>query len=348
MLSKLIAKFFIFLFFTLLFIECKKEKDKSFEIFEKEINLKADSVNMSITLKAGNIYFSDPYIIVKNMSSTLGYHFAVYNRDLQFLYTFCNYGEGPDEVLMPSVVKNLPPYEFILRDNSTNKFYNYLLNDSNSLMIETYESGSFNPNEFFWEINYIDKDKFLVKSVGTKEAKRQLINLKDQSVIFSLDQTFNLKSKMGKDYYTEFDDCWIVSNKDEFACAYFFIDRIDFGKIKNNQLTIEKYYGVKNPPDFFKYTNEKLDGKYEYNVDYNIVYFEWMFGTKDKIFTSYFGKPWGEIDRHSNIIFEFDYSGKGLTKYNLDIPLASFIIIEDKIIGINPERSDDFFYIYNL
>lgn len=318
-------------------------------IFSKEVTLNADSTEISIIIKAGNIFRADPYIVVSDVAHADGMHFAVFNDSLKYLYSFCPYGSGPDECLMPTVIKNMPKNQFLVRDHGNSVYHSYILSDSQAVHDRTFRIRDFSPYESVWETNYVSNNTYLTKGVSPRRSVRRLVDFSSEIILDSLAPAFNLKEIMGSDYYSEFDDFWMVAHKDRFACAYYFINRIELGQVANDSLIIINYWGAGTPPEFHRYTDEKLTGKYEYNVDYNIVYYEWLYGSNNHVYASYFGLPWGDIKQHSHIIEVYKYTGDPMVKYNLDISLSSFIVLDDnKIIGINPDRSDDQFYSFTI
>lgn len=323
--------------------------------FDSTKKLTADSVAIEEVMKLGNIYWADPYVVVSNVSPSAEFHFSVFDKDLKFLYNFCHVGQGPDECLMPTVVKDMPCGRFMLRDHATDKFLEFRLSDQCAELINNTKLESNDKNEFLWEINHIDGDKYLAKGTAPQKIMTWLIDFRTSTYLDSIAQPFDLPSIMGKDYYPEFDDFWLCAVEDKFVRAYYFINRIEFGSLKNNKLSVDKFIGEQNPPDFYKYTNEKRDkteGEYEFNVDYNPVFYEWLFVTEKNVFASYFGKPWGDIDLHSSTVMMFSWEGTPEVNFDLDIPVSSFIIISTddkmKLIGINPDLSNDYFYTYSL
>lgn len=333
---------------SVMFASCGKNADMPAG-FNEEIALTADSIEISVVIKAGNIFRANPYIVVSDMEHADGMHFAVFNDSLRYLYSFCPYGSGPEECLMPTVVKNMPENQFMVRDHSNNCYHSYILTDSGALSDKTFKVRDFSPYESVLEANFVDDNRYLIKGMSPRKSVRRLVDLESQLVLDTISPTFNLKEIMGSDYYSEFDDFWMVVNNNNFACAYYFINRIELGHIVGDKLEMYKYWGADTPPDFYRYTDEKLTGKYEYNVDYNTVYYEWLFGTDDFVYASYFGLPWGDIKQHSRIIEIYKYSGDPIMKCNLDVPVSSFVVLNDnRIVGINPERSDDYFYCYTL
>lgn len=326
----------------------QRQNKKDIE-FPNVISLESDSAAIEPILKPGNIYLAGPYIVLSDMASNKSQHFAVFNTDLKFLYTFGDVGLGSEEILMPTVVKNMPSGKFLLRDQSTDDFILYELSDSCAYLVNRFKIGS-DDSICLWEINYVSDNNFLAKKTTPRQNIRKLINFKTGVPVDSLPPTFDLANTMGKNYYSEFDDFWFCVENDKFACSYYFIDRIEFGKIDKNGLSIIKNVGVDTPPDFYIYTDEIKKGKYEYNVDYNTVYYEWAFSTGNMLYASYFGEPWGEIDKHSSIIEVYSMDGVPQNLYKLNNSISSFIVIGSRnlIVGINPEKSDELFYLYSI
>lgn len=352
------SKFKNFLLFTILlfltigcnhksegYSPCSKDVN-----FSKDISLKADSIKIEPIIKAGNIYYFDPYIIVSDVSSEVKRHFHVFDEKLSYLYSFCDYGQGAEECIMPTVVRNTLDTKFTVRDHATGLYHIYDLDNEKATHVSLYNIKEFAPNEFLWEMCIVSDSTILAKGVSPRHNIRRLIDIKTETSIDSIPQTFNLPEAMGKDYYPEFDDFWQVSNGKEFADAYFFINRIEFGTILNNKLKVNSFVGAESVPDFFLYTDQPSNGKYEYNVDNNIVYYEWLTGSEKSVYAGYFGQPWGDIDKHSNVVETYSYSGKPCIMYHLDIPISNAAIIEKMniLVGINPDRSDEFFYVYKL
>ncbi|MBD5307998.1 MAG: hypothetical protein HDS15_01780 [Bacteroides sp.] len=317
--------------------------------FMNEIKVSADSVEMSVVIKPGNIFRADPYIVVSDVEHANGLHFAVFNDSLRYLYSFCPYGPGPEECLMPMVVNNMPESRFIVRDHGDGRYHSYILTDSGAVNSEVFAVREFSPYESVMELNFCGGSRYMMKGISPRHIVRRLVDFSTETVLDSINSPFSLKEEMGKDYYSEFEDFWMVVNNSRFATAYFLIDRLEFGIIDSDSLHIVKYWGGDKAPEFYRYTDEKLTGKYEYNVDYNIVYYEWLYASDNYVYASYFGKPWGDLKEHSNIIRVYGFSGEPLLQCNLDVSLASFIVMDDsRLIGINPDRSDDQFYCYSL
>lgn len=334
---------------VMLVCSCSQKGGKGYheKNFTTEQSLTADSVEIGTIIKSGCIYTAGSYVVVSDVEASREFNFAVFDKDLKYLYSFSEYGDGPEACIMPTVVKNTPNGKFLVRDHATGRYHAYQLSDTGAVATEQFVIHDItSPDRSLFEINYVDKDLYLAKEVGARSAQRKLVDFQLNATVDSLSQTFDLQATMGKDYYSEFDDCWISASGNNFACAYFFIDRIEFGAVDGNSMQLTDYVGTDEAPEFHIYTDETLTGKFENNVDYNVVYYEWLYASETGVYATYFGAEWGDIDRHSSIIEWYSLDGKPQAKYNLNVPLATFVVVGDKIIGLNPERSDDMFYIY--
>lgn len=346
---KIFKYIFIYIYITSLY-SCQNEQDITKQF---PISIKIDPILISINeiIKIGGIYKSDNYIILRNIDQNAEYLFYAYSYpDFKFLYSFCPRGNGPEEYLMPSVIKNTPHDLFSFRDHATDQFATYQLSDSSALLINNFH---FKPDEthFFWEMNYIDKDIYLLKRNNSKSSYRELWNLSTKTRLCNISNTFNLEKEMGKEYYTEFDDVWISSNSNKMVFAYFFINRIEFGEIINNKMDIKNYIGANNHPRFHTFKKGKSGGKYEYNVDYNIVYYEFISCSKNYIYALFFNKPWGELDKdHSSIIEIYDWKSTPKKLVKLKQSISSFIIDKDEqtLYAINPDNYEDKILKYKI
>jgi hypothetical protein len=83
--------------------------------------------------------------------------------------------------------------------------------------------------------------------------------------------TFDLEKKLGKDYYTTFEESLVVRNNKRFAYGYLMIDLIEFGSIQNNKISITNRVGMKKSPNFYLYELGRKGGEFEYNVQRNII-----------------------------------------------------------------------------
>ena len=112
-----------------------------------------------------------------------------------------------------------------------------------------------------------------------------------------------LPDKMGKEYFSIYDDYMISCNGNRFAAAYYMIDRIEFGQISDQRIEKVSSVGEDRTPDFFRYGyNEKRD----FNIDKNIIYYENLYVTSDFVYALYSNKRMDITEQeHSKIIEKY-------------------------------------------
>lgn len=331
-------------FYILLIIYSCQSGKGSEKVFPLEQAISAVHISISEIIKIGNIYKMKDFCILRDIQSNAKYHFYVYSYpEFKFLYSFCPRGNGAEEYLMPTVIKNTNGNIFSFRDHATDKFVTYLLNDTSATLVDEFQMIS-NNDRFFWEINYICDDKFVLKNSNDRQSSRELRNIKDNIRLDTLPNSFDIASNMGENYNTEFDDVWISASNNNVAFAYFFIDRIELGTVEGEKLRVNYSVGESSVPDFYSFTENPAFGKYKYNVDNNVVYYEDLVSTPQSVYGLYAGIPWGDLDKHhSSLIEVYDWKGTPLKLLKLNESIASMIIDESekRIYGINPDSNDD-------
>lgn len=339
----------VILFVCFLSISCKDTIVHKND-FPLTSNVTADTLSFDEIIKVGGIHKTDSFIILRDIQENLIDFFYVYSfPDLTYLYSFCPKGNGPNEYLMPTVVKNMSGNKFMIRDHATDVIATFELTDSSANLIEKYV---FPPQDgrYSWELNQITDSCFLLKRNNARISTRELWNLREQKQLDTIPNTFNLAEELGKDYHIEFDDCWISVADTTFAFAYFFINRIEYGRIINNKIKLDGFVGVNKTPDFYLYGKSKFNSKYEFNVDNNIVYYEDLYVSPLRIYALYSGLPWGDAEiEHSSIIEIYDRIGTPIKQLKLNCPLSTFIVDEktQSIYGINLESIDGAVLKYN-
>lgn len=331
------------LILVLLVSSCK-HPDIYTKLFPEQQTLIATRIPINEIIKLGNIYKTKDYFIIRDIQTNAQYNFYVYSLPtFQFLYSFAPIGNGPEEYLMPTVVKNMPDNLFSFRDHTTDKYVSYQLTDSCAVKKEEFHLPGID-GRFFWEINYTGPNQYITKRSNSKLSTRELWNFKQRELLDTLPNTFNLQADFGKDYYTEFDDVWIAACGNKFASAYFFIDRIELGEIRNNKLYATNAIGTDHHPKFYLFNQNTWGNKYEYNVDNNIVHYEDLNSTESNIYGLHAGIPWGDAEEiHSSDIEVYDWQGNPIKRYLLDQNISTFIVDEahECIYGINPEQCED-------
>ncbi|MDR0604717.1 MAG: TolB-like 6-bladed beta-propeller domain-containing protein [Bacteroidales bacterium] len=328
-------------------ISCKEVIEKKFPN-TKEV--KANEVRINEIIKFSNIYKLKDYVVIRDGHENASVFFYVYKYpEFKLLYSFANKGNGPNEYLMPTVFKNTPDNLFSFRDHWKDVWVSYLLTDTAGIVIRTNDIKPID-NRFMWEINQVTDSLFLLKSQDAKWSRRELWNLYSKNILDSIPNTFNLKKELGKNYYAIFEDFWITSKNEHFALAYYFMDLIEIGSVKNQKIILEKSIGIKTPPDFHLYGPGKPGGKYEYNFLNNIVYYENVVCGNKYIYALYAKVPFGELKNvHSSIIEIYSWDGEAVALLKLDKSISDFFVDEDlkMIYGFDIDNSEDFLYEYS-
>lgn len=330
-------------------VACQQKKDEGRQ-FPVTLQVTPSFVPIQEIIQIGNLYKQGDYMILQNTERNASSFFYVYSYpDFHYLYSFCPRGNGPGEYLMPAVIKNTPGNIFSFRDHGTDQIVTYQLSDSAAL-----PAGKFDckPDEthFFWEINYIDANKYVLKSSTNQSNARELWDLAQRKKLASLPNTFDLAQEMGENYYPEFDDFQIASFAEKMVFAYFLIDRIEIGQVKGDKMQINTSIGTNKIPDFHLF-NQETEGKYKYSVDYNRVYYEYVTCTDQYIYALSARIPWGDLNRqHSSILEVYDWQGKPVKAIHLQQSLSAFTVDENTqtIYGINPDTTEDAILVYKM
>lgn len=345
-------KFYVIEIILLLVTSCSSP-DMPVKHFPEKVHLTAAVIPINEIVKMGNIYKTENYFIIRDVQPNAKYNFYVYSfPSFHFLYSFAPVGNGPEEYLMPTVIKNMPGDVFAFRDHATDRFVSYQLTDSCAAKLDEFHFSE-TDGRFCWEINYIDSNLYIVKRSNSRLSTRELWNIKQKERLDTLPNTFNLLADLGDDYYTEFDDVWISACGNKFASAYYFIDRIELGEIRGNKFYATKAIGTNIPPKFYLFNRKNWKSKYKYNVDNNVVHYEDLKCTEFNIYGLYAGIPWGDVEtKHSSVIEVYDWQGNPVKLYLLDKNISTFIVdeVHECIYGINMEQCEDAIlkFPYNL
>ncbi len=309
--------------------------------FENVRQVRAESVPIGKVIRLEGIYKTENYIVLRDGSETAEDLFQVYScPDFEFLYSFGRRGKGPDEYLMPTVVKGMPGDRFAFRDHATDRFATYELTDTGASLIRSF---IYKPEgtRFFWEINRLEDSLYLLKRRDDRWSRREVWSADFRRLVDSLPNTFDLNRTMGDDYFSDFDDCWIAGCGNRFACAYFFIDRIEFGHVSGGKPVLDTFAGVERAPDFYRFDRTTSGVP---NVMKNPVYYENLAAGETRVYALYAGIPWKEADEnHSSKVEVYDWNGTPVMLLELDRALSHFIVDEKRgtIYGFDVSRSPD-------
>lgn len=338
---------FIILAFLAL-VSCGKgvNQEKS---FGKVSSISADTARIGQLLQANNLALLDDYLVLQNGSDGVEDFYFVYSYPgLGFLYSFGKRGRGPGEYMMPAIIKNTPGNVLGFRDHATDAIVFYEIKDSGAELVSSKILRSPDSDRFFWEINVMEDSTLLVKHQGDKKGATELWSAAS-GIVDSLPNTFaKLPRKLGKDYFTIFDDYLISAKGDRFALAYNMIDRIEFGEVRDGKLLIDSSVGADSTPDFHLYGD---DSETEFSVDRNIIHYENLYAGNDYVYALYSGKRMDETEeRHSSLIEIYSWDGTPVELLDLETPIAYIAVDENSrtVYGINPDMSDEMILVYRF
>ena len=319
------------------------DKSKAVKTFDVVKNLKAEQIPISEILNINNIIKLENYIVLQNTGEGGDYFYFVYSYpDIRFLYSFAHNGRGPEEYLMPSVIKNTHGNVIGLRDHATDVIAFYELSDTAAHLKFSKTFKTPDINRFLWEINVIEDSLLLVKHQGYNTGARELWNLYNGKMMDSIGNSFpKLPHKMGKNYYSIFDDYLISASDNRFVISYNFIDRLEMGEVIDGKIHLTEFTGAKQPPKFHLYGD---DTSTEFSIDRNIVTYENVYAGKDYIYALYSGKRLDDTEaNHSSSIEVYTWTGEPVQLLNLDTPIAYFAVDEQNraIYAVNPEIHED-------
>ena len=337
-------------FFVLLFVSCAAE-DKADKVFDVEKTAEAEYIPVNELLEINNIVKLDDYLILQNGSEGVEDFFFVYSYpEIEFLYSFAKRGRGPNEYFFPAVIKNTPGNILGFRDHATDNLVFYEITDSEAVLRRTIPFKSEDSFRFFWEINQVNDSVILTKHQGYNTGATESWDVARCELIDSLPNTFEkLRHRLGKSYYTIFDDYFLVVEGGRFAQAYFMIDRIEFGNIDDNgQMSIVSAVGTDTPPDFYLYRRNETT---EFNVDRNIVYYENLVAGDEYVYALYSGDRLDDTEKnHSSKIEIYDWEGTPRALLHLDVPVAWYTVDEDSrtIYAVSPTVPEESILKYSF
>jgi len=334
---------------AILFFSCT-ETEKIEKRFPLVQELKASKIPINEIIKLSEIYKLKDYIILGDGSENPSTFFYVYkNPGFQFLYSFARKGQGPEEYRSPNVIRNTPDNFFSFRDYNT--FNTYKLSDTTSTFMNSYRIPLLDRGFLLTGLNQVNDSLFLSKPQSSKQTRRELINLYTHEMIDYIPNTFNLEKKLGKDYYTIFEESSVVSNNKRFAYGYLFIDLIEFGSIKYNKIVITNRVGMKKPPNFHLYGAGRQGGKYESNVLNNIVYYSDIRCGENYVYALYANAPMGDLkEEYASLVEVYTWDGSPVSLLKLDKDISSFVVNEEMqtIYGFNINKNEDYLYAFKF
>lgn len=333
----------------ILLVSCSRNPrvEKTFPVVDK---VEASYHRIEEILGIVNIIKLDDYIVLQNGSEGVDDFFFVYScPEMEFLYSFAKKGRGPEEYMLPSVTKNTGGNTLGFRDHATDRIAFYELTDSTAVLRHSLSMKSPDMDRFFWEINMVDDSVALVKHQGYKRGATELWNIYDMEMLDSVPNTFkHLPRKLGREYYTIFDDYAISSRDGRFVIGYYMIDRMEFGHMVGNRIEKTGYCGSESCPKFHLYGD---DTEEEFSIDRNIIYYENLYAGDEYVYGLYSGKRLDDTEKeHSSMIEVYTWDGEPVRLLELDVPAAYFAVDENAktVYAVNPEVSEEDILIFRF
>ena len=129
--------FFSILLLVLLFPGCKQNADRIYNPeFQKIYKIEPDFHKINEIIRPVDMIVLDDYLVIQNDILPNERCLFVYNLEtLDFLYSFVNCGNGPEEFLAPALVQNDKENFLTLLDQASMKVIKYKLTDEKAEII---------------------------------------------------------------------------------------------------------------------------------------------------------------------------------------------------------------------
>ena len=344
-------RFLVILSFSLFLLSCNKEEDNILFVSEsdfEEITLTSSKINKIDQLTPSTIHILDSLLVVTDYQENPRIHF--YNKkNLNKIAQYGFIGEGPEEFNAPEwngqfFIKNgskdtyIRIYEFgygilhdvnlsaILRGEESAKIKKHYLNPD----IYNADNVFFDDLDVYGEATYSEGVKYFKTSLDDMATYQKMGVFNSDEL---LDKAGTIENRINLDRsFMDFSE-----DRDVFVAGYLRYNKIiildnDLNEIK--RLVWGKREKLPNSPDIFS--------------EDNIFYYRKPYCGKDYFYVPFSGVPTGE-NRKSHEIHVFDYNGKPIFRYILEMPFDYFTIDEDEGMMYVLTGNDDKPYVsYNL
>ncbi len=329
---------FILLIITLSVIGCKEKSDNILFVFDKnsieQMSLKSETISISQILNPLDVLFSNNFLYISHAPDNK--QLSIYDlKNNNILGKFIEKGKGPQELLsVQSISKNEKLRTITLYDFITARYIVCRIPDLERCIFNIIESGEAKLN--------FNKEQVLF----TNDSCITYIGLEER-IVSQNNEGFKVNS---------FGDYKIFDNHEEAM----WLPQIYKGQIAYNEKT--NHYAIfdrlTDKVEF--YMNEALTkvvfGPDCFKEDYKIISvgggqalahyrdktriaYECVASNSKYILALYSGQTFGEDGIHHNAIIQFNWDGKPLKIFELDVPVKSFDVDwEHKVIyGLNTE-----------
>jgi hypothetical protein len=297
-------------------LSCKKENRQKhyFTEFSKEFNLSHRIKNFTPHYygKGTILKFANDKLFVHDLYSTDSIISVYSTKSFEKIGTIGIYGEEPGHILLPGrLALSANKKKLFLVDNAKGHIVSYDIDSS--LNHSDYLPSNFisYPSEIFVSfIEHLKEDIFITRQLDINDDL--LIKFKSENIIDTI----------GKWYRT--DDPVILM--DDFTQYYYGISKHPyqerFASSYNKYDVIQITDSVGNST--FTIGPEKISYK---DIKNEYVTYSWTYTSEDYIFAAYQGEEFTpQLTTAFNKIHVFDWNGKPIARFNLDIPVLNFTI----------------------
>ena len=325
----------------LFFVSCTNNGKKEINEFPKKINLESKKIEIKEIIKPVSILVLDNYLVVQNEFDPNVDCFFIYSlENFRFLYSFGNLGQGPDDYIAHTLIKNSSGNIFSVFDQATRIIRNFLLSDTEPVLIEKNIIGD-NRREPIQELSYLNDSIILLLKWDYELCS---YNVKTHELLDSFYFETDIKKKLGANYNQSLETNHFSNHKNKIVIGHQFINKLSVGKIENNRFVIndKKLTSKRINKDLFK----------------NIWYYTIVTATSDYIFAQYYGLPFinfqpfprNKNKRIHSFYFEvYDWSLNPLVLIELDSDILRYTIDEKNktIYTWNPLEDFDHLLVYS-
>lgn len=312
---------------------------KNYYTLAYDDTLEGNSFKLQNSLKPRKIDVCDSFIIVINEETINNKLITIYNKfNNKLIKSLGKKGKGPGELLLPVFISiNKQEKTFFVQDGPKMKIYVYPIDSA--LYKDSFipDKDKFNisiPLQFSYGIFKVNNETYITASLKKEE---HFVFFKNNQIIKKVGQYPVIKSIEDKVKNSSNPKSYGIIFQGDYSINPEKIN-IVHAPMNFNLLYMYNKYGEKK---FIVQINQsKTSKKYAFRAVHT---------TKNRIYALYSGKEIKPNNFSGNTLYIFDWNGKLLKTFYLDIDLKDFCIDknESKLFGINHNFENNLI-IYNL
>ncbi|GHT65360.1 hypothetical protein AGMMS50239_24950 [Bacteroidia bacterium] len=316
-------------------------------IFPEEYSLKHKKIFVDEIFQPDKLAIVSDYLFLTcSVCDSMIFQFSL--PDFKIIHKFGHKGQGPGEFLHPYIFSDNPNRLTIWGFSDLKKIRQYYICRDNNIIDIKHDNKIIltNPNKEFVMSEYqgynqihLIRDSFLVFSAIPTKFLLGKINLYDQMQV----NEYNLKLNPDvKEVFFQ-DNMGVLSASDEgIAFLYKYKNKIDFFDTNFNLITSTnsdaKKLAVSTDPSLSSFAE-------------NINCYNGYYSGHKYLYALYFGYSFEDSKKpeYKPCVEKYDWKGKKIAKYNLDVRINLFAVNEDtnKLYGYN-SSDEDYFYEFDL